>query len=119
MKFLNSLFLLLLCCSSCYYDNEEELYPNGSCETEAMSYAADILPIIENRCLDCHNAASNFGSVTLEGYEQVKTYVENGFLQGVIKWESNFSNMPQNEPQMPQCEIDQIDAWITQGYLNN
>ena len=119
MKKLTFGFLLMIVCSSCYYDVEEELYLSIECSTTDMSYQNDILPIISNNCFNCHNAASNFGGVTLEGFSTLKTYVDNGQLLGVIKHESGFSPMPKNSPKLLECEIEKIDAWINSGAPNN
>lgn len=117
-NFIHILFLSLLI-SSCYYDKEEELYPTTECLTENMSYQSDILPILQNNCFQCHDAANNFGGITLEGFDQLKIYVNNAQLIGVIKHESGFSPMPKNAAQLLECEIEKIEAWITDGALNN
>jgi len=105
--------------TSCYYDNEEELYPEDTCKTDDMSYSNDIVPILEDNCYSCHDQANNQGGVTLEGYSNLKAYVDNGKLLGAIKHEPGFSEMPQDEPQLEQCQIDKIEAWIDQGALDN
>lgn len=115
------LFFLLLTLNmpSCYYDVEEEIYPTLECVTENVSYSGVILNIVTNNCYSCHNAASNFGNVTLEGYAALKTYVDNGKLLGVIRHESGFSPMPQNQAQLVECNIAKIEAWVNAGAPNN
>ncbi len=105
--------------SGCYYDNEEELYPENTCITDAMSYSGNVLPILEDNCYSCHDQAGNQGGVTLEGYSNLKVYVDNGKLIGVINHASGFPAMPQGSPQLGQCQIDKIEAWVDQGALNN
>lgn len=105
--------------SGCYYDVEEDLYPTIECSTADMSYQNDIFPIIDNNCLGCHDAASNFGGITLEGYDLLKVYVSNNQLLGVIKHEPGFSPMPKNSAQLLECEIEKIEAWIANGAPNN
>ena len=105
--------------SGCFYDVEEELYPTIECSTEGLSFQADILPIIDTNCYSCHDAVSNFGGITLEGYNQLKTYVNNNELLGVIKHESGFSPMPKNTAKLLDCEIEKIEAWILNGSPNN
>ena len=118
LKFVIVLFLIIFF-GSCYYDVEEELYQTIECSTADMSYQSDILPILENNCLQCHDAASNFGGITLEGFDQLKTYVNNNQLIGVIKHEAGFSPMPKNAAKLLDCEIEKIEAWITDGAPNN
>lgn len=122
MKVLKTISLMLLIgigVSSCYYDVEEELYPSIECMDENMSYQTDILPIIETDCFGCHSAAANFGNVTLEGYNNLLTYVNDGTLIGVIKHESGFSPMPKGAAKLLDCEIAKIEAWIIDGALDN
>ena len=111
--------LILLFATSCYYDSEEELYPTLACSTEDMSYAADIFPILEENCYRCHDAANNFGGVTLEGREELLRYVNNGELLGAIRHESGFSPMPKNAPMLLECEIEKIETWISAGAPDN
>ena len=66
---LSSVLLL----GGCYYDVEEELYTTTDCVTNEMSYAEDILPIIENNCYSCHDTRTKTGNVVLEGYNQLLT----------------------------------------------
>ena len=63
--------------SSCYYDNNEELYGTINCDTVDISYTADILPILENACLTCHNTTSAGvlgGGNNLEGFDNLSNY---------------------------------------------
>ncbi len=114
-----ALLMISLIVSSCYYDNEEELYPENTCNTNEMSYTNNVLPILQDNCYSCHNQASNQGGVTLEGYSNLKIYVDNGKLLGVIKHQSGFPQMPQGQPQLEQCQIDKMEAWVNQGSPNN
>jgi hypothetical protein len=106
--------------SSCYYDIESDLYPAGLvCDSLAISYIADVRPILVNKCLNCHNANSNSGSVTIETYAQVKAQVDNGQLGCTINHEPGCSAMPQNAGQLPPCELKAINVWISEGALEN
>lgn len=105
---------------SCSADSEEDLIPDDvECMTDNMSYSGDILPILERNCLSCHNASSLQGGVNLEGYDALKLWVDNGAFLGSIKWESGFSPMPQGGPQLPECDLNKVEAWINQGAQNN
>jgi len=105
--------------TGCYYDVEEELYPDITCDTATRSYSAHIVPILQNNCYVCHSQAANLGNVTLEGYSNLKTYVNSGKLLGAIKHQQGFQAMPQGQPQLADCSIAQIEAWITDGALDN
>lgn len=108
-----------LLASGCYYDVEEELYPTIECQTTDMSYMDDILPIIESNCMVCHSAAANFGNITLEGYTQLRKYVDDGSFVGAIRHEGGYSPMPKNQAKLLNCEIEKIEAWVADGSLDN
>lgn len=112
-----SFFILLI--ASCYYDKEEELYGTAECSTDNVTFNETILKIIEDNCYQCHDSANNFGGITIEGYDNLKPYVESGALLGVIKRESGFSPMPKNEPPLLECDIEKIEQWINDGAPNN
>lgn len=120
-RFIISSLLVATSCllPSCYYDVEEDLYPNLACDTVAVSYINDVLPLLQDNCYSCHNASANFGNVTLEGYNNLKIVVDNGRLLGAIRHEPGFSPMPQNQPQLVTCNIAKIEAWIAAGAMNN
>jgi cytochrome c553 len=105
--------------SSCYYDVEEQLYPNGGCQTANMSLQANVLPILVRSCYACHDAVTNNGNVTIEGYAELSKYITNGKLMGSIRQANGFIAMPQGAPKLSDCEISKIEQWIVQGALNN
>lgn len=105
--------------SSCYYDVEEELYPGMDCDTMNMSYEMDIVPILSENCYECHSQAVNTANITLEGYQNLQEYVNDGRLLGAIKHQPGFSPMPKNAPQLVECEIQKIESWIESGAPNN
>lgn len=105
--------------SSCYYDVEEELYPTLECNTEGVTYSGAVLAIISGKCYKCHDAANNNGNITLEGYDNLKKYVDSGQLLGAIKRQPGYSPMPKNEPQLIECDIAKIEEWVSQGAPQN
>lgn len=109
----------LLSSSGCYYDVEEEIYPVIDCDTQNVTYSGTIQPILAGNCLLCHSAAVNTSGVTLEGYNSLMTYINNGRLLGAIKHQPGFPAMPQGAAQLPECDIKKIEQWITDGALNN
>ena len=118
--FIFTLAILAIYSSSCYYDNEEELYPQlNSCNTDSMSYANNIVPILNDYCLSCHSTSANQGGVNMEGYNQVKSYVTNEKLIKSIRHDSGVSQMPKNADKLDSCTIAKVAAWIDQGALNN
>jgi len=119
MKKCPVILCLFLALSGCYYDSEELLYGSDECNTEGVSYSADVLPLIIANCYECHDAANNFGGITLEGYGQLRNYVDNGALLGVIRHSPGFSPMPKNRAQLVECNIEKIAAWVAAGAPND
>ena len=105
--------------TGCYYDVEEELYGTLACDTLDVTYSNTVLPLLESKCYSCHDAANNFGNVTLEGYTNLKTYVDNGRFLGAIRWTSGFSPMPKNQSKLLECDIQKIEVWVNNGAPNN
>jgi mono/diheme cytochrome c family protein len=104
---------------SCNYQNEEELFPTTSCDTENLSYAGEITDILTNyNCLSCHSNTSSQGGVNLEGYTALKVWVDNELLLKSIKHDGA-SPMPKNQAKMNACDIDKIEGWINDGAPNN
>lgn len=115
---------VLLSVTSCYYDVEEELYPVNSCDTTNVLFSDQVSLVLSNRCLNCHNsnnASFIGGGIILEGYANLKVYVDNGLFLSSITHDGNAAFMPQsgNNVKLPECDIAQITAWINAGAPNN
>lgn len=120
----NSLFiavcLSMLAASGCYYDKEDELYEYyyraHQCQTDSLSYSADIEPIVRGHCATtgCHVAGGS-GNGIFENYAGVKTKVDNGSLLTRI---SVTKDMPPSGP-LNSCQVSQIEAWILAGAPQN
>jgi hypothetical protein len=116
---INLLLLAVITLPACYYDNEEDLYPQGECITTDISFVQDIVPIIQQHCYVCHSAAVNSGNITLEGHLNMVKYAQNGRLTGAITHQSGYVPMPQNAPKLSACNIARIEQWVADGALNN
>lgn len=112
-------FPLLLAVPSCYYNVEEDLYPDLGCDTDGVTYSGTVLPILEANCFSCHGEGINTGNVTLEGYDNLLGLVNSGRFLGAIRHDAGFTPMPQDQPQLPDCTIEKIEAWVAGGALNN
>ncbi len=124
---LGSLLVTASFLSSCYYDNREELYGATVCDTLTVTYATSILPMLQAECLSCHSATAADGlggGNNLEGYDNVMNFVNAGdpngsALYGSIAWITGYSFMPKASPQISDCNISKVAAWINAGALNN
>lgn len=116
------LISISLLISSCYYDNEEELYPSVVCNTQNVSYKSDIQPILTSKCLLCHSNASapSIGNnIMLEGYNNLKVYVNNNKLLGSVMHSNGFSPMPKGGSKLVDCDLQKIESWINAGSPDN
>jgi hypothetical protein len=120
--------------SSCYYDNLEELHPNlssANCDTTGtISYASDIVPILNAYCSlnnsSCHNSSASY---PLNTYANVHTeaFATNGscsrMLVLTIKHDPclnpSIQFMPQGGGMLDNCSIQKIEAWVNRGAPNN
>ncbi|NND95316.1 MAG: hypothetical protein HKN45_10650 [Flavobacteriales bacterium] len=118
---MNSMVLISgLFFSSCYYDIDEELYPlGGICDTTAVSFAMDVLPIIQTHCTNCHSGGSPSGSISLSTHSDIEQQALSGLLLCTMSHADGCSAMPQNAGKLPDCNISKIQKWIENGALNN
>ena len=110
------------------------LWAFGAAAQEAASFKEDVFPIIELRCLECHQPGGS-------GYEasglDLRTY--DGLMKGTKfgpvvvprrAFESNLIavidhrtdeeiRMPHNRKRMSKCERFAFRAWINQGARDN
>lgn len=104
------------------FDWIEQGAPNNSCEgcvTENITYQNTIGLLIQNRCQGCHNGSHAETSLLLMNYSQIQVQALNGPLLDAVQHTGNATPMPYNSAQLPQCEIDQIAAWIDAGAPEN
>jgi cytochrome c553 len=107
---------------ACVYQRQEVV----ACDTLSLSYQQDILPIINTNCYICHSAANNASqgnSVNLEGYANIKSELDQGYVIPNIKHMKvpgkTIDFMPLNAAMLPACDIAQIQAWYNAGAPNN
>lgn len=89
------------------------------CDSISVSFSADIYPMMQRHCLACHTTGSEQGGVTLDGYNNMLVYVNNGRLLSSIRHESGVVAMPYNLPKLNDCKIAQLERWINDGAPQN
>ncbi len=115
--------------TNCVYNIETDLYPVPSEEEkivapvdtcglpDVVSYSQHVETLlIKHQCVACHENADPAGGITLEGYENVVPYIEDGSLLGSIEYDPQWSRMPKGYDRIPDCEVAIIAKWIDQGY---
>ena len=109
--------------TGCNYYVEDELNPDplAGCDTVAVSYANDLVPILESNCYGCHAAATSAAGagIVLDNHGGVSTFANIGRLLCVVSFGDGCSPMPPSGAQISACDIALIDHWIIDGAPNN
>lgn len=110
MKKRLNFILVIVLLSSCYYDNQEDLY-GLECDTENLTYAANLEKVISESCATtgCHVAGN--GLPVYDTYIAVKAGVDNGTIMDRVITKKN---MPPSGA-LSDCNISLIKEWIAQG----
>ncbi len=125
LAFSSSLFLLIFL-GACSSNSIEDI--GSTCNTDSVSYAADIVPIINTYCSQnfddrsgrsCHGEAAPDGDWT--NFNFIKLIAEDGSL--VNRAVRDGGAMPPSYSTGPQtldpCEKDLIQAWVDAGAPDN
>lgn len=91
----------------------------ASCDTAVFTYSGAVKPIMDNKCVGCHNPSNLGGNIDVSTYNAVRIISLNGKLYGSIAHQTGYSPMPKNSAKLSDCEIRQVQKWITAGSLNN
>lgn len=89
------------------------------CDTAQYKYSADIAPILNNWCVNCHSSSNSGGGFDLSNYNGVVNSIAGGKLIGSIKHDPGYFAMPQGGGKISDCQITKIQNWIRVGYPNN
>lgn len=90
-----------------------------ACNSEETSFSANIFPLIQDQCLGCHQPTNALGDINLSDYAHVRTFAANGLLMGSIKHDAGYDAMPPTGNKMTDCQIAQIQNWISEGAQDN
>lgn len=102
-------------------DSDELAMPDLSfCDSLAfneLTYDADILPILNEKCNteNCHPSNSPLGDFT--NYQSILPFLESEKINNQIFVEERMP--PQNNPDLTQEEKDKLQCWLGNGYPEN
>jgi hypothetical protein len=91
-----------------------------------VSFASDILPMLENRCANCHGADKTEKGLSLLSYAEIMAGSENGAV--VLPGDATHSKlaelvinqkMPKRGPKLTPSQTQLIVDWINQGAQDN
>jgi len=91
----------------------------GNCDTAIFTFSGAVKPIMDYKCAGCHNPSNLGGNIDLSTYNSVRVVALNGKLYGSVAQQAGYSPMPKNSAKLSDCEIRQVQKWISAGSLNN
>lgn len=91
---------------------------NTNCDTTNTSYTNNVVPILTNNCIGCHNASNSSGGVVLDNYTPVASSALSGKLFGSINHDAGYVPMPPSG-NLSNCDKALIKSWIDKGAPNN
>lgn len=117
MKYL--VFFLLIVGSSVLYtgctkDKTPNITVDPSC-SDTISYSQDILPLVTDNCLSCHDAGNSTG-YTFTSHSAISDQAND--MLGAMRGEG-FQLMPQGGPALNDSLIKQFSCWIQNNKPNN
>jgi hypothetical protein len=91
----------------------------SGCDTSDVTFSAKIKPMLDLTCKGCHNSTSASAGVNLDNYAGVNAVATNGKLLSVIKQLPGYPAMPKGGTKLSDCQIRQVELWISAGAQNN
>jgi hypothetical protein len=115
-KYVGLLFIgLVIALVSCRKD-KTPIVPKEEVKVECaetISFSADILTTIENKCYSCHSSGT---LPQLDGYQSIRDEASE-ILKALKGVEAPL--MPQGGPSLSESYIKQFECWIEQGREDN
>jgi hypothetical protein len=110
----------LVICSSCSFAlfscSKDKVTPTEiQCNT-TVSFSNDIVPIIQEKCISCHDLGNASAGYDFSSYASISANA-NAIL-GSMK-QNGYQLMPIGGPALPDSTIQKIACWISQGKLDN
>lgn len=111
-----SLFIIVLTLTALFSCTREKVTPiDQQCNT-TISFANDVMPIMQANCIGCHEPGNASGGYDLSSYTAISANAT--AVLGSMK-ASGYQLMPQGGPALEDSTIQKIACWIQQGKLDN
>ena len=99
--------------------------PAGA-SSATVSFANDVLPILESRCVNCHGGERTERGLSLRSYEDVMAGSENGAVIApgdaanslLVELVTN-QQMPRRGPKLTPPQVQTITDWVAAGAPDN
>ena len=104
--------------SSCTYEVAEPALPCG--DVGIVSFAGDLLPLLDAHCTGCHSGGSPSAGLDLTSHDRVaESTLEGSLLERLQLPPSNIRMMPLNGNPLPECDVALFQSWAANGAPNN
>ena len=99
---------------------------SASAQTATVSFSADVLPILQSRCVNCHGGDRIEEGLIMTSFADLMTGSENGPI--IVPGDAGNSlmaellisqKMPKRGPKLTPPQTQTIIDWINQGALEN
>jgi len=95
-------------------------------EVPTVSFANDVIPIIESRCVNCHGGRSVEEGLLMRSYDEILAGSDNGpvivpgdVTQSLLVELITAQKMPKKGPKLTPPQIQVITEWVAAGAPNN
>jgi len=92
----------------------------------AVSFANDVFPILQSRCINCHGGNRTEEGLSLKTYAEIMKGSQNGLVVTAGDADNSLlaeliskQKMPKRGPKLTPPQIQLIIDWINQGALDN
>ena len=102
----------------CTYEVAPPPLPCG--DIADVSFAGDVLPLLDVHCNGCHSGGSPSAGLNLENHASVaQSVLEGSLLERLNLPQTNIRMMPLNGNPLPACDIALFEVWASEGAPNN
>jgi uncharacterized membrane protein len=91
-----------------------------------VSFANDVLPIIQSRCINCHGGERTQEGLSLKSHAELMAGSDNGTVvtpgdaaNSLLVELVAAQKMPKRGPKLTPPQVQLITDWVNQGALNN
>lgn len=109
-----ALFMISALLSSCekYESSPVIAIDTTKCDTTNVKYSEFVQPLIEAKCVSCHNSGTSLGGVNLEGYDNVHSAAASGKLANSLS--GSMRTYVRDD-----CDYAKVIAWINNSAPKN
>jgi hypothetical protein len=114
--FIVGLITFSSCSLALFSCTREKVTPIDQQCTTTISFANDVMPILQANCIGCHDQGNASGGFDFSSYTSASANA-NAILNSMKA--NGYQLMPIGGPALPDSTIQKIKCWIEQGKLDN